>query len=204
MYNMNASEIEKIMLDIENRAETVVASNGKFVLKQDYELYENLLRTVENSVNTIQPKKKKIAKISFKSVEDVNDKTEILKNKVVEIVTPHKEYDENRAIFDECLDRRKIIGTRRYSWQNSLKGKKYYVNSWILSINESSNYSEEYKNIIFKMVQFRTFYKSREASLNDRFLNQIAEMIEYSIDISIGERQKLYGKLSRLTKLMEN
>ena len=84
------------------------------------------------------------------------------------------------------------------------KGKKYYVNSWILSINDESNYSDEYKNIIFKMVQFRTFYKNREASLNDRFLNQIAEMIEYSIDISIGERQKLYGKLSRLTKLMEN
>lgn len=201
---MNTSEIEKMMLDIENRAETVLASNGKYVLKQDYELYENLIKSSTTHAIVKKVDRNKAPKISFKSVEDVDDAYENLKNKVVKIVTPTPKEEHLQTIFDECLDRRKIVGTRRYSWQNSLKGKKYYVNSWILSINDESNYSDEYKNIIFKMVQFRTFYKNREASLNDRFLNQIAEMIEYSIDISIGERQKLYGKLSRLTKLMEN
>ena len=69
---MNTSEIEKMMLDIENRAETVLASNGKYVLKQDYEMYENLIKSSTTHAIVKKVDRTKKPKISFKSVEDVD------------------------------------------------------------------------------------------------------------------------------------
>lgn len=97
----------------------------------------------------------------------------------------------------------KVVDINKFDWKTSFKNRKYYLNSFLLTINNKLDNKDEYKNIMFKIAQFLVFYKNRDKNINIRFIIQIEAMIKRALTLSIGEKEVLYGKLSKIAYLTE-
>lgn len=195
-------DIDSLLENIEKKAMWVVASNGKRVLKDDLFLYENLLEiknACSDDANYDDNYDIKCSVDEKKSIFFVDSNFMEAKSFIQFDSVEDSIYKDDIFIDDGFL---KVTDISDFDFGKHDKGRKFYINSWLIDMNNKSDFSENFKNIMFKMIQFLAFYKSRDNGLNINFINKIENLIEQE-DLTIEERKNLYDKLSYLTKFIE-
>lgn len=171
--NLYSGSLDDIINEINNKIEKYENNNLETSFQDNI---NKELNVIGENVN-----KTYYNKMKFVSVEDVADPFDL-------------SFDEN--FF-------KVTDIEKFDFDKHDKGKKFYINSWLIDQNNKTTYSDTYKQIMFKMIQFLAFYKNRDDELNSNFINKIENMINDS-ELLIEEKRQLFDTLGSLSKLIED
>lgn len=140
-------------------------------------------------------------------IVDITELNSQIAEKKSQIATLKKEAKEMKLAKKRAVWRR-----RKYNWHQGFNavidffpkmGKKAVALKGVRILENTSERTQGYRDLYFKIENFYASYKNRAAEVNMEEIKELNQAIGHSADLTIEEKTRLYKKLQKLARKVE-